>query len=82
MTADIVAPHTAQLNTAIVAAPDLAAIVQAAQQAGDLAYAFAKRSGCTLVEQSIAYHAAFADTMREMGSPMPCPCELCTGGSA
>jgi hypothetical protein len=59
---------------------DLAAAVTAAQAAGDLAYAFAKAAGVSLPEQAIAYHVAFADAMREQGLPMPCPCDLCTGG--
>jgi hypothetical protein len=82
VTASIVTPHVRQLKTAVVAPPDLAAIVAAAQHAGNLAYAFAERAQASLPERSIAYHVAFADTMREMGCPMPCPCDLCTGGEA
>jgi hypothetical protein len=82
MTPEIVAPHTAQLNTALATTPDLAAVLRAAQEAGDLAYAFAERAGVSLPERAIAYHVAFADTMRELGSPMPCPCDLCTGGNS
>jgi hypothetical protein len=80
MTTSIVTPHSVQLQTAVVATPDLAANVAAAQHAGDLAYAFAVRAGVALPERAVAYHVAFADTMRELGSPLPCPCDLCTGG--
>jgi hypothetical protein len=81
MTTLIVSPRILQPNTVVVAPPDLAAKVRAAQHAGDLAYAFAERSGASLPERAIAYHVAFADTMRELGTPMPCPCDLCTGGN-
>jgi hypothetical protein len=82
MSLPIVPPHVRQLNTAVVATPDLAAAVTAAQAAGDLAYAFAEAAGVSLPERTIAYHVAFADAMREHGLPMPCPCDLCTGGEA
>lgn len=74
--ADLVADARAP----IASVPDLAANIAAAQHAGDLAYAFAERAGASLPDQSIAYHVAFAETMREKGSPMPCPCDLCTAG--
>jgi hypothetical protein len=82
MTASIVSPHVSQLKTAVVAPPDMRRIVAAAQHAGDLAYAFAERAQASLPERAIAYHVAFAETMRELGTPMPCPCDLCTGGNA
>jgi hypothetical protein len=82
MTTLIVSPHVSQLNTAGVVEPDLAANICAAQEAGNLAYAFAERAKATLPERVIAYHVAFADTLREMGTPLPCPCDLCTGGEA
>jgi hypothetical protein len=82
MTTLIVTPRVRQLSTTPVVPPDLAASVRAAQAAGDMAYAFAVRAGVPLPEQAMAYHVAFADTMRELGSPLPCPCDLCTGGEA
>lgn len=63
-----------------VISPDMFAHVAAAQHAGDLAYAFAERANAPLPERAVAYHVAFADTMRELGAPLPCPCDLCTGG--
>jgi hypothetical protein len=60
--------------------PDLAANVAKAQHNGDLAYDFAERVRAPLSERAVAYHVAFAETMRELGSPLPCPCDLCTGG--
>jgi hypothetical protein len=82
MTTSIVTPRVSQLTTAVVATPDLAANITEAQHNGDLAYAFAERAGVSLAERAIAYHVAFAETMRELGSPMPCPCDLCTAGEA
>jgi hypothetical protein len=82
MTTLIVSPHVSQLNTAVVAEPNLAPNVRAAQEAGNLAYAFAERSNAPLYQRAVAYHVAFAETMRELGSPMPCPCDLCTCGEA
>jgi hypothetical protein len=69
-----------QTVPAFVVATDLAANVAIAQHAGDLAYAFAERAGATLPERAIAYHVAFAETMRELSNPLPCPCDLCSGG--
>jgi hypothetical protein len=81
MTASIVTPRkTCSTTHQFAIAPEQFANVAAAQAAGDLAYAFAEASGVTPPERAIAYHVAFADTMRELGSPMPCPCDLCTGG--
>jgi hypothetical protein len=82
MTTSIVTPHAVHLETRASAVPDFAAKVAAAQGAGELAYEFAQRAGAPLVERAIAYHVAFADTMRELSSPLPCPCDLCTGGDA
>ena len=70
MTTLIVSPQVSQLKNALAVAPDLAACVRAAQHAGDLAYAFAERSGVALPERAVAYHVAFADTMRELLQPV------------
>lgn len=82
MTTSIVTPRSSRLQNNAVAVTDQAAIFAAAQHAGKLAHAFAVRAGVPLPERTIAYHVAFADTLREMGSPLPCPCDLCTGGDA
>ena len=82
MTYPIVTPRVGQLHSAVIATPDLAANIAEAQHNGDLAYSFAERAGVSLAERAVAYHVAFADTMRELGTPMPCPCDLCTAGEA
>ena len=83
MTNAIVTPRSAvQLHTAVVAQSDLAASIAEAQHNGDLAYEFARRAGCPPAECAVSYHVAFADTMRELGRPMPCPCDLCNGGDS
>jgi hypothetical protein len=72
--------NTQQQTMPVFVLPDWGANIAAAQRAGDGAYIFAQRAGASLAEQSVAYHVAFADTMRELGTPMPCPCDLCMGG--
>jgi hypothetical protein len=59
------------------AVPDLAANIRAAQAAGNQAYAFAVESGLPLADRALAYHAAFTEMMRDLGTPMPCHCTLC-----
>lgn len=51
--------------------------VAQAQAAGDLAHAAAVEAGLSNPEQYDAYHTAFSDTMRALGTPMPCSCDYC-----
>ena len=75
-------PALATLQTALVSTPDLAANIAEAQAAGDLAYAEAEGLDLPLEDRTDAYHAEFTATMRALGSPMPCPCGLCTAAGA
>jgi hypothetical protein len=60
-----------------VSFPDLAANVQAAQHAGDLAYTACQRAGSTPAEGADAYHGAYTRHMAALGTPMPCECAGC-----
>jgi hypothetical protein len=70
---------TPKVQIAPAVTADMAVAVRQAQAAGDAAYAFAERAGVSLPERSIAYLKAFAETMAELGAPLPCPYELCQG---
>jgi hypothetical protein len=70
-TAAVLPPFTAD------ALPELQANVATAQVAGDLAHARSIDAGQSNYAASQAYHAAFAQAMHELGTPMPCSCNHC-----
>lgn len=56
---------------------DLAANVTDAQAAGNAHYARYLAAGRPLEHCADAYHRAFVERMRELGSPMACGCNYC-----
>jgi hypothetical protein len=57
--------------------PDLRNNIAQAQRIADLAHAQAEAAGAAPEDCADAYHTAFVDAMRELGTPMPCHCPRC-----
>jgi len=66
-----------RITPVLVAPPDLAANIAAAQHAGDLAYALRQWAGLTNTACADAYHETFTRVMFERSTPMPCACGHC-----
>jgi hypothetical protein len=60
----------------------LRANVAQAQAAADLAYEVWQEAGATPEELADVYHATFIESMRALGTPMPCSCATCIGATA
>lgn len=71
----ITTPEVETQPAAVV--PDLASNIAEAQAAADWAYKLLQEADCPPAECAELYHVAYVDTMRSLGTPMPCACNYC-----